>query len=90
MFDSEQLKQLDPAYFNVIVADAIDVTIQGRNTGHYWYLHCTGYPSESSCVIFHKHRFSHPYHQHGRGNSLRQAIRSIKSHDRWQMNGRHY
>lgn len=39
--------------------------------------------------INHKHRFSHPYHQHGRGNSLRQAIKSIQSHDRWQMNGRH-
>lgn len=39
-------------------------------------------------VIFHKHQFSRPYHQHGRGNSLRQAIKSIQSHDRWQMNGR--
>ena len=88
MFDSKQLKQVDPAYFNIIVADDMDVTIQSRNTGHYWYLHCTGYPNEGSCVIFHKHRFSHSYHQHGRGNSLRQAIRSIQSHDRWQMNGR--
>lgn len=88
MFDSEQLKQVDPAYFNIIVADDMDVTILSRNTGHYWYLHCTGYPNEGSCVIFHKHRFSHPYHQHGRENSLRQAIRSIQSYDRWQMKGR--
>lgn len=88
MFDSEQLKQVNPAYFNIIVADDMDVTIQSINTGHYWYLHGTGYPNEGSCVIFHKHRFSHPYHQHGRGNSLWQAIRSIQSHDRWQMNGR--
>lgn len=88
MFDSEQLKQVDPAYFNIIVADDMDVTILSRNTGHYWYLHCTGYPNEGSCVIFHKHRFSHPYHQHGRENGLRQAIRSIQSHDRWQMKGR--
>lgn len=89
MFDSEQLKQVDPAYFNIIMADGTDVTIQSRNTGHYWYLHCTGYPAEGACVIFHKHSFNYPYHQHGRGNSLRQAIRSIQSHDRWQMNGRH-
>lgn len=89
MFDSEQLKQVDPAYFNIILADDMDVAIQSRNTGHYWYLHCNGYPNEGSCVIFHKHRFSHPYHQRGWGNSLRQAIRSIQSHDRWQMNGRH-
>lgn len=81
MFDSEQLKQVDPAYFNIILADDMDVTIQSRNTGHYWYLHCTGYPTEGSCMIFHKHRFSHPYHQHGRENSLRQAIRSIQKAD---------
>ena len=27
-------------------------------------------------------------HHHGRGSSLRHAIRSIQSHDRWQMNWR--
>ena len=29
-----------------------------------------------------------PYHQHGRSNMLRQAVRSIKRHDKWQMGGR--
>lgn len=33
-------------------------------------------------------KISRPYHQHGHGNSLRQAIRSIKRYDRWRMNGR--
>lgn len=88
MFSTEQIQQVDPAYFNIILASDTDITIQSKNTGHYWYLHCTGYPSEGSCVIFHKHKYSHPYHQHGHGNSLRQAIRSIQSHDQWQMNGR--
>lgn len=46
------------------------------------------YPLMGSCIIFHKHKVSHPYHQHGRSNTLRQAVRSIKSHDRWQMGGR--
>ncbi|MCD7717401.1 MAG: hypothetical protein LUI39_13335 [Lachnospiraceae bacterium] len=46
------------------------------------------YPLPGSCVIFHKHKASHPYHQHGRSNTLRQAIRSIRKHDRYQMNGR--
>ncbi len=88
MFDTEQLKTIDSRYFNIIMVDEYDVTIQSRNTGHYWYLHCTGFPGDAACIIFHKHKYSHPYHQHGRGNSLRQAIRSIQSHDRWQMNGR--
>ena len=88
MFDSQQLSNLDGVYFNIILADDRDVTIQSRNTGHYWYLHNTGYPTDGSCIIFHKHKFSHPYHQHGRANTLRQAVKSIKSHDKWQMNGR--
>ena len=88
MFDEKQLQQLDKNYFNIILADDRDVTIQSRNTGHYWYLHCTEYPQEGSCVIFHKHRCSHPYHLHGQGNSLRQAVRSIQRHDEWQMGGR--
>lgn len=77
MFDEKQLSQLDPVYFNIITLDDRDVTIQSRNTGHYWYLHCTEYPTEGACIIFHKHRFSHPYHQHGRANTLRQAVESI-------------
>ena len=88
MFDGESLKKIDPQYFNIIMADDRDVTLQSRNTGHYWYLHCTDYPSGSNCIIFHKHRYSHPYHQHGRGNTFMQAVRSIKSHDGFQLNGR--
>ena len=88
MFDTEQLKAIDSRYFNIITVDEYDVTIQSRNTGHYWYLHCTGVPGDAACIIFHKHKYCHPYHQHGRGNSLRQVIRSVQSHDRWQMNGR--
>ena len=88
MFDRTQLQQLDREYFVVLIADEYDVTIQSRNTGHYWYLHCTEYPQPESCVIFHKHRYSHPYHLHGQANSLRQAIRMIRKHDAWQLSGR--
>lgn len=48
MFDEKQLSQLDPVYFNIITLDDRDVTIQSRNTGHYWYLHCTEYPTEDT------------------------------------------
>ena len=71
------------------IADDRNVTLQSRNTGHYWYLHCTGYPTEGTCIIFHKHRFNHPYHQHGRARTLHQAVKNIKGHDEWQMNGKH-
>jgi len=47
-----------------------------------------GYPCEGSCVVFHAHSPAMPYHQHGRANTLGQAVRSIKNHDKWQLKGR--
>ena len=39
-------------------------------------------------VEVHKHRASDPYHTHSRSRSLNRAIRDIKSHDQFQLNGR--
>ena len=44
MFSQEELKSVDSRYFNIITVDDYDVTIQSRNTGHYWYLHSTDVP----------------------------------------------
>lgn len=85
MFNAEDLKCLEGDYFNIIAVSDYDVTIMSRNTGHIWYLHNSEYPYDGSVVIFHKHKASHPYHQHGRTNTLRQAVREIKKHDKWQM-----
>lgn len=87
MFDATDLSALDSKYFSIIFTDAFDVTVMIRNTGHYWFIHNPEYPTPGTCIIFHKHKASHPYHQHGRASSLKQAVRSIKSHDRWQMKG---
>ena len=86
MFSKEELKSLDRGYFAVIAADEYDVTVMSRNTGHYRYIHNAEYQGKGSCIIFHKHKASHPHHQHGRANTLRQAVRSIQGHDRWVIN----
>lgn len=85
MFSEEQLANIDGKYFNIICADGLDVTIQSRNTGHWWYLHSTGCVGDNACIIFHKHKYNHPYHQHGRTRSLASALTGIKRHDQWQM-----
>lgn len=51
MFSSEDLKCLDPGFFNIIAVDDYDVTVMSRNTGHYWYLHSPEYPGEGTAVI---------------------------------------
>lgn len=90
MFSTEELESLDRSYFSVICADAYDVTIMSKNTGHVWYIHNPEYPEPGNCIIFHKHRASDQYHTHGRSDTLGRAIRSIKSHDQFQLNGRRY
>lgn len=51
------------------VQQAVD---QGYILPDYWYRYNPEYTGEGTVIIFHKHRFSHPYHQHGRTNTLRQ------------------
>lgn len=87
MFSTEELESLDRSYFSVICADAYDITIMSKNTGHVWFIHNL---EPGSCIIFHKHRVSDQYHTHGRSNTMARAIRSIKSHDQFQLNGRRH
>lgn len=82
MFSTEDLKVLDPKYFFIIIVDDYNVTIMSRNTGHIWYIHNPVYPGEETCIIFHKHKVSHPYHRHGRATTLRKVIRINKEHDK--------
>lgn len=85
MFKYDSLEKLDPEYFNIICADQNDVTIQSKNTGHYWYLHCAGYPTEEALVIFHAHRYQDGYHRHGKARTLNRALREIQRHDTFQI-----
>lgn len=50
---------------------------------NFVFLTYAGYPMEGSCVVFHAHSPAMPYHQHGRANTLGQAV-----HDKWQLKGR--
>lgn len=88
MFQTGEIQKLDASYFNIVLTGDYDVTIQSKNTGYYWYLHNTEYPVEESCIIFYKHKASHPYHRYGKSENLRQTIRSIKGYDVFRMNGR--
>lgn len=88
MFHERDIQMLDKSYFNIVLTGAYDVTVQSKNTGHFWYIHNPEISREDACIIFHKHRASHPYHQHGKAKDLRQAVRKIKGHDVFQMNGR--
>ena len=89
MFDMKELEALDTTYFSVLYKDPFDITIRSKNTGHFWTLHSPDCPENNVVVIFHSHH-AEPFHIHGRTRTLRQAVRGIKRHDKWQMNGRRW
>ncbi len=88
MFTTEELQAIDRKYFTVIVADADDVTLISNNTKHVWYIRNVELKDQNLCLVYHKHKISHPYHSHSRCGTFRRAIRDIKSHDQFQLNGR--
>lgn len=88
MYTQQELDAIDRKYFAVIIVDQYNVTLMSKNTHHVWQLHNVEMPDGEVTVVFHKHKASHPYHLHGRTNTLNQAVRSIRRHDKWQMNGR--
>ena len=89
MFDANDLKWLDPKYFIIINTSDYDVTVMSRNTGHYWYIHDPDCADRQVLALFHRHHGgSEPYHFQRHEPTVRQAVRYIRKHDRFQMNGR--
>ena len=88
MYTRQELNAIDRSYFEVIIADEYEVTLMSRNTRHVWHLRNVELPDGEATVILHKHQVSDPYHIHGRSRTMKQAIRYIKKHDLFQMNGR--
>ncbi len=88
MFTEEELKSIDGKYFAIIMTSDYDVTLMSKNTRHVWYLHNVELPDRQMVITFHKHRASDPYHRHSECGTLRKAIKDIKCHDEFQLNGR--
>lgn len=88
MYSQRELEAIDKKYFSIILMNEYDVTLMSKNTHHVWQLHNVELPDEEITVVFHKHHVSHPYHTHSRVRTLGSAIRNIKNHDRYQLNGR--
>ena len=75
---------VDKKYFDVIRASDQDVIVRSKNTGHWWLLRC----SDECCVLFHKYKKKDQFHLQMIAPSFRQAVRYIKNHDIWIMEGR--
>ncbi len=60
MFTCNELKNINHTYFNILHGGCYSVTLQSKNTKHYWHILHQQYPAFTSCKIYHKH--NHHYH----------------------------
>lgn len=88
MFTNKDLSYIDKNYFNIIMAGCFCVTLQSKNTKHYWHIIHYSYPSFQTCTIEHKHNYGDAFHAHGNRPTLKSAIESIMEHDYYHMNVR--
>ena len=85
MFTIKELKDIDCTYFNIIHAGCYSVTLQSKDTEHYWHIIHLQYPTFASCKIQHRHRQSVPFHDQGSAPNLGQALADIKNHDYYHL-----
>lgn len=88
LFTIKDIQSIDRNYFNVLQESCYAVTLQSKNTKHYWHITHQAYSHFSSCIIEHKHHYSDSYHPHRNQKNLKAAMVAIKSHDDFQINVR--
>ena len=88
MFTIEELKNIDHTYFNVIHTGCYCVTLQSKNTKHYWHILHQQYPALTTCKIWHKHKQADSFHEQGNAPTLKLAIAKIREHDHYHLHVR--
>ena len=88
MFTAKERAFLTSTYFRLIRQTDDFFEIQSRCTKHCWIVQKLSY-DRYPVRIYHKHtKGTAYYHKHGHANTVSSAVRQIKSHDVWQLNGR--
>ena len=85
MFTMKELMQIDRTYFNIINAGCYSVTLQSKNTKHYWHILHQQYRTFATCKIQHKHKQSDAFHEQCSAPTLRDALDGIKEHDSYHL-----
>ncbi len=88
MITDEELNLIDKDYFNVLQAGGFTISLQSKNTGHYWFLVVEEFPTFRHFKVSHRHNRTDAFHAHRDAPNLKTAIERIKAHDEFQIQGR--
>lgn len=88
MISNKELQIVDPEYFNIIQTSGFSVSLQSKNTKHYWHIAEEEFSHFRHFKVYHKHNSSDEYHRHKDASTLKAAIKKIMEHDTFHLNGR--
>ena len=88
MFTIDELRQISNRHFQVLNSSAYCVTVRSFLTGHDWHIIVQEYDRHRTFQIYHRHNPTDAFHVHGHKGSFKSALRDIRDHDKFQMNGR--
>lgn len=88
MITNRELQIIDKSYFMIIQAGGFTISLQSKNTGHYWFLVVEEFPTFRHFKVSHKHNYTDAFHRHKDAPNLKVAIERILVHDEFQMRGR--
>lgn len=85
MFTQKDISSIDTSYFFILQSSAFSITLQSKNTKHYWHIiHEVG-PGYATCQINHKHHYENPWHKHRNQPNLSAVLKEIQSHDLFHL-----
>ena len=87
MITTQEIRSIN-GYFRIIGSNAFCITIQSRNTKHFWHIVEQQYNKCRSFSVSHKHNVHDTYHNHGHYKTLDLVVSEIKNHDAFQLRGR--
>ena len=90
MFTRKDISQIDRDYFVVNATTLYNICLVSKNTKHHWTIQPQTINGHRSLIVLHRHGNSGEFHvqPHFHPRTISQAQDLIKSHDRFQLNGR--
>lgn len=90
MFTRKDISQIDRDYFVVNATTLYNICLVSKNTKHHWTIQPQSINGHRSLIVLHRHGNSGEFHvqPHFHPRTISQAQDLIKSHDRFQLNGR--
>ena len=90
MFTQEDFSQINKDYFIIRITTPYNIHLISKNTKHHWVIQPQTFNNCRILTVLHRHGQSGEFHIQPRfhPHSVDQAQELIKSHDKFQLNGR--